>query len=92
MGTYTCHDHCDCTAAPGRIPGGEGYDRWQLFCLQLSTVLLLETGTRAGSHGGAGPGPGGGNTTGGLPAHPFLPETLPFLLFQGIHRQRFHGD
>ena len=60
--------------------------RRQLFCIELSSVLFLETGKRAGGVRRARARACAGHAARLVSAYPVLPETLPLLLFQGLYR------
>src|ERR1039457_3552525 len=86
----TYHDFSNCRAAADNHAGGEGNHGRELFCLELSPVLVLETGARRRGGGCVGPATGARHSAGRLFAHPVLPETLPLLLLSGLHGQRLH--
>src|ERR1035441_4798571 len=87
-GTY--YDFSNCRAAADNHAGGEGNHGRELFRFELSTVLVLETGTCGRSSRRVGPATGARHSAGRLSAHPVLPEALPLLLLSGLHRQRLN--
>src|SRR5207244_7353534 len=59
--------------------------RRQLFCIELSSVLFLDSGSCGRSACRVGPPAGSRNPAGSLSPHPLLPEAMPFLLLQGLY-------
>src|ERR1039458_7305092 len=86
-GTY--YDFSNCRAAANNHSGGKGNHGRELFRLELSPVLVLETGACGRSSCRVGPTAGARHAAGHLSAHPVLPEALPLLLFPGLYGQGF---
>ena len=75
---------------PAHAPTGSSSRRdhaRQLFHFQLPSLFVLDRRARRGGLLGAGPSPACGHASRHLSPHPVLPETVPFLLFQGLYRQ-----
>src|SRR4051812_20043051 len=86
-------DHCRNSITHARAADRETNHRRQLFRLQLSAILILETGRRGRASRGLGTSAAFDlGFARGLSPHSVLPEALSLLLFPRLHGQRFRRD